>query len=108
MQNALNEVISCITDSYEYKECLRLKNIMSNNSDVTDLVRDIKHLQRQYVRSNYDDDLGKKLKQLEKALLNIPIYAVYMKYLECVNNNISYVKDELNSYFYEVLNDGNN
>lgn len=108
MQDALNEVILCITDSYEYKECLRLKNIMYNNSDVTSLVNQIKSLQKKYVRSNYDDNLGNELEDLEKKLLSIPIYAIYMKNLDCVNSMINYVKDELNDYFYQILNENNN
>lgn len=108
MQDALNEVILCITDSYEYKECLRLKNMMQDNLDIADLIKEIKDLQKKYVHSNYDDNLGDKLDSLEKKLLSIPIYAIYMKNLEAVNNKINYVKDELNNYFYNILNEYDN
>ena len=41
----------------------------------------------------------------EQELNEIPIYAEYSNNLEVVNNMINLVKDELNDYFYHVLND---
>ena len=76
---------------------------MSNNQDVCELVEQIKKLQKKYVLEN-DDKILTELKSLEDRLNNIPIYAIYMQHLEKVNEMINYVKDELNNYFYQVLN----
>ena len=46
-----------------------------------------------------------EVKKLEKELNEIPLYVRYMEHLERVNQMINYVKDELNDYFYHVLND---
>ena len=39
-----------------------------------------------------------------EKLNTIPIYVVYMQYLEKVNEMINIVKDELNDYFVDILN----
>ena len=76
---------------------------MSNNQDICELVEQIKKLQKKYVLEN-DSKILTELKSLEDRLNNIPIYVIYMQHLEKVNEMINYVKDELNNYFYQVLN----
>ena len=39
---------------------------------------------------------------------SIPIYNVYMKKLNKVNEMIDYVQDELNDYFYKLFNENTN
>ena len=63
----------------------------------------LKKLQKKYVNTN-DQELLVELEKLEEELNNIPIYVIYMQYLDKVNEKIEFVKDELNNYFYEVLN----
>lgn len=76
---------------------------MSNNQDICELVEQIKKLQKKYVLEK-DSKILTELKSLEDRLNNIPIYVIYMQHLEKVNEMINYVKDELNNYFYQVLN----
>ena len=103
LNKAIDEVVEVITSSSDYKNCIELKEKMSNNQDVCELVEQIKKLQKKYVLEN-DDKILTELKSLEDRLNNIPIYAIYMQHLEKVNEMINYVKDELNNYFYQVLN----
>jgi cell fate (sporulation/competence/biofilm development) regulator YmcA (YheA/YmcA/DUF963 family) len=105
LNKALDEVIICITESNDYKECIRLKTLMNNNSEIKDLVEKIKELQNKYIRSGYDNSIKEELNALEERLYSIPIYDVYQRHLDEVNKMISYVKDELNDYFYKLLND---
>ena len=99
----LDEVINCIINSDDYKKCILLKEKMAKSEDITSLVDSIKKLQKKYVNTN-DQELLVELEKLEGELNNIPIYVIYMQYLEKVNEKIEFVKDELNNYFYEVLN----
>ncbi len=103
VNNSLDEVIKCIKNSKEYKKCILLKSKMDNNSEIKELVKEIKLKQKKYIRNN-DSNTLKELKELEKRLNEIPIYHVYLENLEVVNNMINYVKDELNDYFYNLLN----
>ena len=100
----LDEVINCIINSDDYKKCILLKEKMAKSEDITSLVNSIKKLQKQYVNM-HDDDKLLEVKKLEKELNEIPLYVSYMEHLERVNQMINYVKDELNDYFYHVLND---
>lgn len=103
LNKELDEVINTIINSDDYKSCIQLKEKMSTNKEICELVDKIKVLQKKYVRENGEEVL-EELKLLEKRLNEIPIYVIYMQHLEKVNEMINYVKDELNDYFYKVLN----
>ena len=100
----LDEVINCIINSDDYKKCILLKEKMAKSEDITLLVDSIKKLQKQYVNT-HDEDKLLEVKKLEKELNVIPLYVSYMEHLERANQMINYVKDELNDYFYHLLND---
>jgi len=103
LNKSLDEVVDCIKNSKEYKKCIELKKQMDTNSEVNSLVKEIKIKQKKYIKSN-DSNILKELNELEERLNNIPIYHIYLENLEIVNNMINYVKDELNDYFYNLLN----
>ncbi len=103
MNKELEEVINTVINSNDYKSCIQLKEKMSTNKEICELVDKIKVLQKKYVRENGEEVL-EELKLLEERLNEIPIYVIYMQHLEKVNEMINYVKDELNDYFYKVLN----
>lgn len=103
MNKELDEVINTIINSDDYKSCIQLKEKMSTNKEICELVEKIKILQKKYVRES-DEEVLEELKLLEERLNEIPIYVIYMQHLEKVNEMINYVKDELNDYFYKVLN----
>lgn len=104
MNKALEEVITCITDSSDYKECIRLKSLMDKNNEIKELVEKIKELQKKYIRSGYDDSIKEEFDLLEEKLYSIPIYSIYKRHLDEVNKMINYVRDEMNDYFYKLLN----
>lgn len=103
MDKALDEVINCIIESDDYKKCEEIKKQMICNTELMELIDKIKKLQKKYVNTNSEDILI-ELKDLEEKLNSIPIYVIYMQYLDKVNEKIDFVKDELNDYFYKVLN----
>lgn len=104
MNRKLDEIVKYITMSDEYKKCIELKRKMSRNDELVNLINDIKKVQKEYVRSNFDEGFKNKLSLLEGRLNEIPIYVSYMQSLDIVNEMICYVKDELNQYFFELFN----
>ena len=46
LSKAISEVVSAITDSPEFKECIRLKEKMDQNSEIKELVETVKKLQK--------------------------------------------------------------
>ena len=103
MDKAIDEVINCIINSPEYIECLDIKKKMDNNTEIIDMIKQVKLLQKKYLRTN-SLEVKEKLDELESKLNEIPIYYIYNKKLEIVNEKINYVKDELNDYFDKLLN----
>lgn len=103
LDKAINEVINCIIESDDYKKCIEIKKQMSKNTELVELIEEIKRLQKKYVNTNSEEVLA-ELTELEEKLNSIPIYVIYMQHLEKVNEKIEFVKDELNDYFYKILN----
>ncbi|MBE6157889.1 MAG: YlbF family regulator [Firmicutes bacterium] len=106
MNKELDELVSYIKNTSSYKNVISIKEKMDSNEEISQLVKKIKILQKKYVKSNYlDSDIKKELDTLESRLNEIPIYVEYMNNLEEVNNMIELVKDELNNYFNDLLNE---
>ena len=104
LDKSLEEVVLCIKNSKDYKECIKLKEKMKSNEELIKMIEDIKLLQKKYIKSNYDSNIKKELDNLEEILNSIPIYNMYIEKLNKVNELIDYVKDDLNDYFYNLLN----
>lgn len=104
LDESLDELISFVKESSEYKMCLELKEKMNKNQELTKLINEIKCLQKKYVRNNFDTSIKQQLDEKNKILEEIPIYAVYKENLEEVNRNINIIKDYLNDYFSKKMN----
>lgn len=104
LYKSLDEVITCIKESPEYRDCLKIKEQMDSNEELVDLINKVKDLQKKYIRSNYDSNIKEELDKCQTKLNEIPIYNIYLKELEEVNYMIDYVKDSLNTYFDNLLN----
>ena len=50
--NALDQVISCITESSAYQNCLSYREKMSDNQEIQDLIQLIKKTQKKYIGSH--------------------------------------------------------
>ncbi len=105
LYQSVDDVISMISNSFEYQSCLSLKKKMMENDELSHMIQDIKKLQKDYIKSNYDPSIKSQLDQLEEKVSSIPIYYIYNQNLEKVNEMISYVNDSLNDYFYHLMND---
>lgn len=104
LSKAVSEVVSSITESPEFKECISLKEKMEESSEIKELVDAIKKLQKKYIRTQ-DDEVKKELDEKQERLNSIPLYDSYQKKLSEVNQKIEIIKDELNDYFYKVVNE---
>lgn len=105
VNRALDDIVFYITSSDDYKMCLSIKEKMRHNSNIIKLISDIKKVQKEYVQSGFSEDKKDIINKLNKELNEIPIYIIYMKHLNKVNEMINFVKDELNEYFYKLLNE---
>lgn len=102
LNKAVEEVISVIQKSEDYQKCLELKEKMSQNKELMQLIENIKEAQKRYIKNGSQDK--KEIQVLEEKLSNYPIYVLYQQHLEKINSMISYVQDDLNEFFTQLLN----
>ena len=104
MDEALKDLVDTIINSDEYKTCIEIKCKMKNNSYIMQKINKIKALQKKYIRCP-SVDIETELNLLETELNEIPLYFAYSQNLEKINLRISYINDELNDYFFKLLNE---
>jgi len=102
--NSLQELINLVKSSFEYKECIRLKEEMSKDKDLLELIGKVKKCQQDYVKSGYSDLKKEVLDENIKLLENNKTYVLYSYYLDKVNNYINDIISELNDYFFDITN----
>ena len=104
MDKSIDNIVDTIMNSPDYKDCIDIKKKMLSNDDINSKIKEIKKLQKQYLRTN-DISIKERLDVLEEELNNIPIYNIYNQKLNSVNEMIDLVNDEINDYFYKLLNE---
>ena len=103
LNKTVDDLVTSITSSKEFMECMSIKEKMDKNLEIKKLVNSIKKLQKKYVRT-MDDSIKTELDSLEEELGSIPLYSSYKESLEKVNQKIDFIKESLNDYFYTVVN----
>lgn len=103
LDRVVEDIVTSITDSKEFKECLRLKEKMNDSQEIKELVEKVKKLQKELIKTG-DPKIKEELEKVQDRLNSIPIYDSYNKKLAEVNRQIETIKDELNDYFYKVVN----
>lgn len=106
--NCIDEVISIIESSNEYQKYQTISKKMKNNSEIMNLISSVKALQQRLVKeqslgkdiSEIDEEINKKLKQLEEY----PIYLGYTYLQEDLNSNIVLVKEKIENYINNLTN----
>ena len=73
VEQKLNDIISYIQDSFEYKKCIEIKKKMANNQTINELVEQIKQLQKQLVRYN-NKETKEELKKIELIKMSLNDY----------------------------------
>ena len=103
LNRAVSDIVSSIVDCDAFKECVRLKDKMSESPEIKELVAEVKRLQKELIKTG-DPEIRKELEKVEERLNSIPLYDSYQKKLAEVNQSLGFIQDELNDYFYKVVN----
>ena len=92
----LDELISLIKNTPNYKRYEELKSEMSNNKEIMNLVKNIKKLERSIVKKEYNKLDTKKdeeeLMILKNKLKEYPDYLEYTYLQEDLNNDFQNIK----------------
>ena len=104
----VDNIVSFIKESDDYKEYLFLKDKLSKNKKALSLINDIKTLQKEIVKKEIkkenilrlEEEINKKILELNK----IPLYVDYIRIQEKLDELFQYIKEKLNDYFEERIN----
>ena len=104
----IDNIVSFIKDSSEYKEYLLLKEKSEKNEKVKALISEIKTFQKEAVKrkiNNLDfDELDQKINNNLDELNKIPLYVEFINIQEELNDMYQGIKNRLDEYFYDKLN----
>ncbi len=102
-KDKIEELFQAIESSNEYKSYLNIGKILDNNKEVKTLVSEIKKLQQQSVKLEYEKN--SKYKEIDKiieekvAKLNsIPIYKEYLRRMDEFNNILAESSSTIEKY----------
>jgi cell fate (sporulation/competence/biofilm development) regulator YmcA (YheA/YmcA/DUF963 family) len=105
--NNFDNLIKLIEQSDEYIEYKRLKELVSNNSDINKLSNEIKGIQKKIVNLECNGiSISKERKELELKnieLKNIPLYNDYIDALDKLNDLLLIVREKFNKFISELL-----
>ena len=104
----VDEIITYIKDTDEYKDYILLKDKLESNDKVKSLIKEVKSLQQKLVKAEayrkdskeLESNYNQKLSELDK----IPLYTDYKNSVERLNEMYQTIKNRLDDYFYNKLN----
>ena len=93
MESSIEELFNAINNSNEYKEYKQIVDIIEEDSEIKNLIEEIKKLQKEAVNLEYKNDdryleLDKLIKEKEKILNNNKDYQEYLSKLKVFNNTL--------------------
>ena len=97
----VDEIIDVIESSDNYQKYILLQEKMQKNSNLVNLINEVKELQKDIVHGkDRENELNKKMQLLE----NNPLYREYNNTLCEINNQFAIIENTLNNYFDKKLN----
>lgn len=106
--DGIDDIITIIESSDEYKKYQLLVKKMHNNKEITNLISEVKTLQQKLVKEealgNDIKDIDNEIKEKLNELKEYPIYLEYTYLQEDLNNSILLVKEKLEKYINDLTN----
>lgn len=108
IESSIEELFNSINESKEYKEYKLIVNSLESNSEVINLIEEIKSLQKEAVRLEYanDDrylDIDKGIKEKEELLNSNTEYQEYLSKLKRFNNTLMASSSLIEDYIEEKV-----
>ena len=98
IDNLFNE----LKESTLYKDYLSAKKQLEKNTEIMDIIDEIKRLQK-IATNNKDDVVEKSIKDLYIKLEGYPIYQSYLILKEELENKLYNISKSFNNYFSDIL-----
>lgn len=106
IKDKFDEIIETLKNSYNYQKYLELKQEMLANDKINKLIDEIKTIQKELVKKEYnkqdfsyeETEINKRLEILDL----LPLYVEYNKYQSLVNEELTLIKDKINNYIDNI------
>jgi len=96
----VDEIILTIKQSDDYQKYLLLKEKMNENSELKELIDEVRVLQKEIIHGkNKENVLKEKMIKLE----NNPLYREYNNTLSEINNQLALIENAINNYFIKKI-----
>lgn len=102
IQLEIDELFNEMEESKLYKNYVKVKVQLENDSEVMKLISDIKRYQK-IVTNNKDKFIENKLKELYNKLNSYPVYQSYLIIKEELEEELFMLKETFEKYFNDVL-----
>ena len=104
----VDKIIDYIKKSDTYKDYIFLEDKLSKHDKANSLINEVKKYQKILVKKelNKEDisDLENKINSNLEELNKIPLYVEYINKQEELNDLYQQIKNNLDEYFYSILN----
>lgn len=102
IKDEISLLFSDLKMSKLYKDYVKVKENLKNNSEITTLIKDIKRMQK-IATNNKDVKIEKDLKKMYDKLYSIPLYQSYLIIKEELEENLYMISDNFDKYFKSIL-----
>lgn len=102
IKDEISILFSDLKMSKLYKDYVKVKENLKNNSEITTLIKNIKRMQK-IATNNKDVKIEKDLKKMYDKLYSIPLYQSYLIIKEELEENLYMISDNFDKYFKSIL-----
>ena len=103
INDKLEDLFNAIEESSEYKNYLKIGEVLEEDEEIKILIDEIKTLQKQAVKLEYNNDIrykevDKEIEDKVNILNNKPIYKEYLKRMNAFNDILSESSNNIEKY----------
>ncbi len=108
IKESIEELFTAIYTSLSYKEYINITSVLKNDSEINNLVNEIKELQQESVNLEYKGDISykeidKKIDEKVEILNNNPVYKEYLRRMNVFNDLLSQSSHTIEEYINEKI-----
>ena len=108
INSSLEELFNSIENSSLYKEYLKMKDILSKDSEIKELIDEIKELEKQatyleYIGDQRYKDIDEEIKRKADILNNKQVYQEYLNKMDDFNDELAISSKMIEKYVEEKV-----
>ena len=109
IDNKIEELFNTIEDSKEYQEYKKIESILDKDKSIKKLIEEIKALQQESVRLEYEKNeyykvIDKEIDKKAKELNDKPVYQEYLTKMSELNDILSMSSKMIEDYIEDKVN----